>query len=266
MNELLKGQISSGNISHAYIFEGDLDTTKKLYTDFIEQIYINNDSRDKEIGLDRFFDVEVIEPEKNIITIDRIRELKKRIYEIPLEAAVKVFVIENADLMRNEAQNALLKTLEETPEYAIIILTTDNRNKLYDTVRSRCQIISTYQEEKKELTDQELYELIDLLINAYEKKYYAVISSKVIFEKYQDRKKTVIRALQNIINDIIMFKLSGVHTYSDKYKKKLSMFKEISMVKAERLVLILEHINELLRVNINFQLAMEHFLFAFMEE
>ena len=53
----------------------------------------------------------------------------------------KIYIINQAESMTIEAQNALLKTLEEPPEYAIIILITSNKEALLDTIKSRCEII-----------------------------------------------------------------------------------------------------------------------------
>ena len=53
----------------------------------------------------------------------------------------KIYTINQANSMTIEAQNALLKTLEEPPEYAIIILITNNKEALLDTIKSRCEII-----------------------------------------------------------------------------------------------------------------------------
>lgn len=266
MNSLLKAQVENGNIFHAYIFEGQIEDARAMYTDFIELIFQADDNRNKELGLDRFFDLEIIRPENKVINIDSIREMKKKVYEIPLESKYKVFVIEEADCMRVEAQNALLKTLEESPDYCIIILTTDNRNKLYDTIISRCQIISNYVEAESDLGQDDVDLLIDIFHKAYKKEYYSVISSKAFFEKYGDRKKSIINQSISFFYDLILFRFGQKKDISTRYERRLSDFDNLSVAKLEDLILKLEKINELTRVNINFQLAMEDFLFTLMEE
>lgn len=266
MNSLLEAQIKNNKIFHAYIFEGQLEDVRSIYTDFIELLLEANDTRSRDLGLDRFYDLEIIEPENNIINIDKIREMKKKVYEIPLESKHKIFVIEQADLMRLEAQNALLKTLEESPDYCIIILTTDNRNKLYDTIISRCQVISDYVESKVDFSQEEIDSLIDVFYKAYKKEYYSVIASKTFFEKYSDRKKSIINQSVLFFYDLFLYKAKGNIELTSRYERILSNFEGLSVAKLEEIIFLLEKINDLTKVNINFQLAMERVLFALMEE
>ena len=82
-----------------------------------------------------------IEPENNTIKIEQIRNMQEEISVKPIASNKKVFLIVNSDCMTKESQNCLLKTLEEPPEYATIILTTSNESKLLNTIKSRCMKI-----------------------------------------------------------------------------------------------------------------------------
>ena len=73
-----------------------------------------------------------IEPEGNSIKIEQIRELQKKIQEKPIISEKKVYIIDQADLMTKEAQNCLLKTLEEPPEFVTIILVGTNENAFFN--------------------------------------------------------------------------------------------------------------------------------------
>ena len=57
----------------------------------------------------------------------------------PFEASHRIFVLERADVMNDEAANALLKTLEEPPAYVVLILLTDRLTQVLPTIASRCQ-------------------------------------------------------------------------------------------------------------------------------
>lgn len=265
MSSILVSQIKNNKISHAYIFEGQEEQTTQMYTNFIEMLYESHDNRDKSMGLDRFFDVEFILPEKNNISVDKIRGLKKRVFEIPLESKYKIFVIENAHMMNVPAQNSLLKTLEEAPSYAIIILATDNRNKLLDTIVSRCQIISNYLENERSLDETTRFELYDILEKAYHNNIHQIIASKKFFEKQIDRKTDIINECEMFFSDVLDNKLGIQSDFSVRYKKYLTKFEDLTINKIEKIILSLEDINELLNVNINFQLAMEKVLFTLME-
>ena len=64
--------------------------------------------------------------------------MQENVYTKPIVSRKKVFIINDSDKMTEEAQNSLLKTLEEPPEYIMIILITANENKLLNTIKSRC--------------------------------------------------------------------------------------------------------------------------------
>ena len=76
--------------------------------------------------------------DKREILVDQIRELKSSAIVVPNDADKKVYVILEADLMNNRAQNAFLQLLEEPPPHAVFILSTENPSALLPTVRSRC--------------------------------------------------------------------------------------------------------------------------------
>lgn len=80
-----------------------------------------------------------IPDDKKSIGIETVREqLIQQVYILPFTSKRKVFVIENGDALTKEAQNALLKVLEEPPHYAVFLILTTAQNKLLETVRSRC--------------------------------------------------------------------------------------------------------------------------------
>lgn len=68
--------------------------------------------------------------------------MQKKIYEKPIISSKKIYIIDNAETMTIEAQNCLLKTLEEPPEYICIILVTSNDSNIINTIRSRCMKIT----------------------------------------------------------------------------------------------------------------------------
>ncbi|HMG73400.1 MAG TPA: DNA polymerase III subunit delta' [Pyrinomonadaceae bacterium] len=86
-------------------------------------------------------DLAMVRPFKQIIRVKPMRELEREANFRPFEGAARVFVVEDADNMNDQAANALLKTLEEPPPTSHLILTTSNPTALLATIRSRCQII-----------------------------------------------------------------------------------------------------------------------------
>lgn len=96
-------------------------------------------------------DVFWISPIAQSVTIDQIRDLKSHIHQKPLKSKIKFVVIVDAHLATAEAQNALLKTLEEPPSHAIIVLEAKNKESLAPTILSRVVKIPT----KLEVIDKE---------------------------------------------------------------------------------------------------------------
>ncbi len=86
----------------------------------------------------------MIEPEGTVIKIEQIREMQERIIFKPLDSPRKVILIDPADKLNAAAANGLLKTLEEPPPYAVLILISGKPFSLPQTVLSRCQKVSFY--------------------------------------------------------------------------------------------------------------------------
>ena len=76
-----------------------------------------------------------------MIRIDEIRALRRDLHMRPFEADRRVYLIFSADLMNDDAADALLKDLEEPPPYAVIVLVADNLGPIAETIRSRCQLV-----------------------------------------------------------------------------------------------------------------------------
>ncbi len=87
---------------------------------------------------------------KGFLTVDRIREMTADAYVLPNEAARKVYILDEADKMNPQAQNALLKTLEEPPAGVIFLLCVESAGLLLPTVRSRCVELSSNAERNEE--------------------------------------------------------------------------------------------------------------------
>lgn len=93
--------------------------------------------------------------------IDTIREIRKQIQYKPLEGTCVVWLIDECHKLTNDAQNALLKTLEDTPNHVYFILATTDPQKLLNTIKGRCS-----QFQLKVLTDMEMYRLLKKVVLA----------------------------------------------------------------------------------------------------
>jgi DNA polymerase III subunit delta' len=85
-------------------------------------------------------DVHLVEPgDTGVIKVDQVRDVVERTAYRPFEGRRRVVIVDEADAMLTEAQNALLKTLEEPPSTSMFVLVTSRSDELLPTVRSRCQ-------------------------------------------------------------------------------------------------------------------------------
>jgi len=99
-----------------------------------------DDNKDRMIWSEHA-DVAMVRPYKQIIRVKPMRELEREANFRPFEGTARIFIVEDADYMNDQAANALLKTLEEPPPTSHLILTTTNPMALLATIRSRCQMI-----------------------------------------------------------------------------------------------------------------------------
>lgn len=139
--KLFKQIIKDGNLSHAYIFYGEPQVGKfafaRSFASYIE--YGNFEESKTALNETLIIHPQLGESSEASVGIDAMRHLKKFLYEKPVNLKYRVAIINDADLMTDQAQNAILKIAEEPPEYALIILVAGNTEALLPTILSRFQ-------------------------------------------------------------------------------------------------------------------------------
>lgn len=154
-NEKIKEQliktIQLGQTSHSYMFIGTEGVGKSLFAkELAHRLLCMGEGKKpcqtckscKEFISQNHPDFYELATTENSIKIEQIRMLQSKILEKPITAQKKIYVIDDADKMTKEAQNCLLKTLEEPPEYVCIILIVSNENAMLNTIKSRCTKIN----------------------------------------------------------------------------------------------------------------------------
>lgn len=144
----LKNQIQKGNIGHAYLFSGTKGTGKtsvaKIFSRAVNCLNPTDGNPCNECEIckgildESIMDIIEMDAASNR-GIDDIRELRDKVIYPPARAKHKIYIIDEAHMLTNQAFNALLKTLEEPPEHLIFILATTEMEKLPQTILSRCQ-------------------------------------------------------------------------------------------------------------------------------
>ncbi len=151
---LLRKHIASGEARHAYLFTGAPGVGRRsLALAFASALNCTQPpSPGESCGKCRVCkmtarmqlpDLSIVEPESagGIIKVAQVRELQHTLSLTPYEANYRVALLLNFQLANANAQNALLKTLEEAPEKVILLLTADAADSLLPTISSRCEIL-----------------------------------------------------------------------------------------------------------------------------
>lgn len=153
IKEHLQNALSSGKISHAYIINGEKSSGKE----FIARVFAmalqcekggtepcqECHSCKQALSGNQPDIIKVTHEKPNTISVDDIRDqINNDVGIKPYSSPYKVYIVGEAEKMTTQAQNALLKTLEEPPAYAVILLLTSNMNALLPTVLSRCVVLN----------------------------------------------------------------------------------------------------------------------------
>jgi DNA polymerase-3 subunit delta' len=150
--EVFRRSVRSGKTPHSYIFEGipgcgrrktALALIQALYCTAVDDDACGVCASCRKIISGNHGDIHFVEPlpDKRDISVEQLRELQRELSLRPYEAPRKACIMEPAERMSVNAANSLLKTLEEPPGNALIILLTENAEMLLPTIRSRCQLI-----------------------------------------------------------------------------------------------------------------------------
>ena len=137
--QFLKKISENGNISHAFLFSGqDKLGKKKVALEWISFLF--KEDIEKKIHPD----FTIVEPLGKEIKIGQIKELIRNLSLKPYVAPFKAVIVDKAHLMNSEAQSALLKTLEEPKGNALLILVSEEPDRLLPTIVSRVQTVKFY--------------------------------------------------------------------------------------------------------------------------
>ncbi len=153
INSAVCRALKENRLPHAILIEGDKGTGRHTLAYFIANAAVCSADTDKPCGICRSCclanagthpDIYLTAPEdgKKNISVAQIRSLRSEAYVKPHIAACRVFIIDMADTMNEQSQNALLKVLEEPPGGTYFLLIAESKASLLDTIISRCTVLS----------------------------------------------------------------------------------------------------------------------------
>ena len=160
IKSLFNVSLKKGTLGHCYVLEGEKGMGKSTLAKYLAKMIVceNHTACGKCKGClmadgETHPDILYVlpEPDKKNIGVPIIRDMIQQVYIRPYEASKKVIIINNFEMASPQAQNALLKVIEEPPEYAVFIFTVASEKELLDTVKSRCCMLKLQPYTKEEI-------------------------------------------------------------------------------------------------------------------
>lgn len=276
--------VKLNKMSHSYLFIGTSGIGKKLVAkEFAKMLlcssenkYCNSCKSCIEFDSSNNPDFLIIEPDGSSIKIEQIRQMQKKIIEAPIVSEKKVYIINDADLMTVEAQNCLLKTLEEPPKFATIILIGAKESNFLSTIKSRCTIIKfqdiTNQEIKKYLAQNDgITNISDDMIDIFG----GSIGKAESLKDKQELYNSIIEIVDKIkSSDLIEILKKADIVYKSQEEKNeileginVILFKKSKQdIRYLNCISIVEETKKRLRANSNYNMCIDNMLFKIWEE
>lgn len=207
--DIISASVRAGRVFHAYIIEGDSVTDKLGFAkEFCKAVLCHEEpgqgcgecSTCRKIEHGNHEDLHIIEADGMSVKDEQIENLQYDIKKKPLGDR-NIVIINNADTMTARAQNRLLKTLEEPFDGAVIILLSENRLNLLDTIRSRCIVYRL----ENGVCKSEVYEKAEFFFDMiYEKKGFVKVKQEINSRvKSRDEAFELIDGLERIYQKLL---------------------------------------------------------------
>jgi DNA polymerase-3 subunit delta' len=163
--DFFENVVKNGRLSHAYCFVGPSGLGKRAVAERLAATLLQKERSMLSIHPDMLYvrreKSEKTGKLKKDISIDQLARCRSFLSQRPFLAEHKIVIIDEAEYMNINAANALLKTLEEPPAYAVLFLITTDETRLPQTIRSRCQTVFFQPIDEKEILDFLLQKHID---------------------------------------------------------------------------------------------------------
>lgn len=300
--------VSSQKIANAYLFIGESGFGKEFMAKyFAMMINCKNGSKPClscpsciQMISGNHPDIFFIEPDGISIKVETLRNVViNNAYVKPYNSYKKIFIIKEAEKMTEQAQNSILKTLEEPPEYGLFILTSSKMEGLLPTIVSRCEIIRFTRESDEVIEDylinekkidrskakkiasiangnygkanlliDEGYsrirsELGDILYNVINQDKALRLESFKFFDENREMIDDIIDIMFSYLRDLMILKLLGSEEYiinKDMVDKLKDFSGNLTGFKLNNIINEIEELAFNLKSNVNYQLAIEKFL------
>lgn len=283
VKDYLIKSVKQKNVLHSYLFLGTDGIGKLLVAKAFAKKILCVQNADDECNCKSCIcfdslnhpDFYLINEIGETIKIEEIRSMTEKVIEKPIISNRKVYIINDCDKMTKEAQNCLLKTLEEPPEFVTIILISSNENLILNTIKSRCMSVKFKNIEDKELLNyaKENLGYTEISENLL-KSFYGSIGKAIKLKDSKEKYDTIDTLISNFINkDIIDIMLDGRILYDKENIYDILDYITVCLYSKyneyEKYIDCIKYVNECtnrLKANGNFDMAIDNLLFKMWEE
>lgn len=279
VKEYLITAFANNKISHSYLFLGIDGIGKQLIAKELAKNILcleegkcgNSCKSCIEFTSNNHPDFEIIEPDGNSIKIEQIRNMQKKIQEKPIISNKKIYIINNSEKMTKEAQNCLLKTLEEPPEFATIILIGNNESLFLDTIKSRCIILHFEQISNEELrkyleTNYQMQNLNNEILQVFQGSIGKAIELKDKIDNYIQIENIIkqldkVSLLDLVNNSKILYESKEEINSILEYINVILLNLSKENYKYTKCIQIVENTKERLKSNSNYDMCIDYLIF-----
>ena len=280
---ILSNAINNNKISHAYLIE-TLGNNKgfDFAVSFAKALLCpkgktNNKNCDncnqcKLIDDNNYIELEIVETNDLWLKKENIDKLQKDFNFKPIVGKRKIYIIKNAEKIRESLANTLLKFIEEPEEGIIAILVTDNKAKILDTIISRCQVVSlkntdsTYELDKNEYSDEIISNTINFVNNYEEKKLETIVYANELFHSHMKDRNDYLLAFNLILmyyNDVLNYKLNGSFSVFKDYVSEYTYINKLSIENILKKINIVIELKKTILNNVNYNLLIDKLIISF---
>ena len=280
---ILSNAINNNKVSHAYLIE-TLGNNKgfDFALSFAKALLCpkgktNNKNCDncnqcKLIDDNNYIELEIIETNDLWLKKENIDKLQKDFNFKPIVGKRKIYIIKNAEKIRESLANTLLKFIEEPEEGIIAILVTDNKAKILDTIISRCQVVSlkntnsTYELDKNEYNDEIISNTINFINNYEEKKLETIIYANELFHSHMKDRNDYLLAFNLILmyyNDVLNYKLNGSFSTFKDYVSDYTYINKLSIENILKKINVVIELKKTILNNVNYNLLIDKLIISF---
>ena len=219
---IMMNEINNNHISHAYLIDENNNLESfDIVMAFVKEILCSKlDDNDrqalcKRIDSGNYPEIKVIEPDGMLIKKKQILDLQQEFAMVAVEGNKRIYIIRDAEKMRSETANSMLKFLEEPDSDIIAILMTNNYNNLLSTIVSRCQVIRLNNDGEK-VNDNELEEVVINFIKSIEQTGIKTIMQEqellfsIVSVKERDKLVNFFDKMIDIYYDIMKISIGNV--------------------------------------------------------